>query len=142
MKRMCPPNYHHSGFVATYALGHIMFPSSQTLHHVPKCMSCHKAIVVITGRANCHDYMYITLILLLWDLSTHCVVDSWITSDHLQKYRLMKNQLLALKLNENVVGMNRKYLMSIEKFISIKTKAKSIAFTGNTPPTETSHVKT
>ena len=22
-----------------------------TLHHVPKCMSCHKAIVVITGRA-------------------------------------------------------------------------------------------
>ena len=54
----------------------------------------------------------------------------------------MKNQLLALKLNENVVGMNRKYLMSIEKFISIKTKAKSIAFTGNTPPTEKSRVKT
>ena len=33
---------------------------------VPKCMSCHKAIVVITGRAHCfHDYIYITLILLL-----------------------------------------------------------------------------
>ena len=33
--------------------------------HVPKCMSCHKAIVVITGRAHCfHDYIYITLILL------------------------------------------------------------------------------
>ena len=30
------------------------------LHHVPKCMSCHKAIVVITGRAHCfHDYIYI-----------------------------------------------------------------------------------
>ena len=37
-----------------------------TVHHVPKCMSCHKAIVVINGRAHCfHDYIYITLILLL-----------------------------------------------------------------------------
>ena len=36
------------------------------VHHVPKCMSCHKAIMVITGRAHCfHDYIYITLILLL-----------------------------------------------------------------------------
>ena len=47
-----------------------------TVHHVPKCMSCHKAIVVITGRAHCfHDYIYVTLILFLWDLSTLCVVD-------------------------------------------------------------------
>ena len=31
-----------------------------TVHRVPKCMSCHKAIVVITGRAHCfHDYIYI-----------------------------------------------------------------------------------
>ena len=37
-----------------------------SIHHVPKCMSCHKAIVVITGRAHCfHDNIYITLILLL-----------------------------------------------------------------------------
>ena len=29
-----------------------------------KCMSCHKAIVVITGRVHCfHDNMYIMLIL-------------------------------------------------------------------------------
>ena len=48
-----------------------------TVHHVPKWMSCHKAIVVITGRANYfHDYIYITLILLLWDWSTFCVVDN------------------------------------------------------------------
>ena len=46
------------------------------LHHVSKCMSCHKAIVVITGRANCfHDCIYIMPILLLPDLSTLCVVD-------------------------------------------------------------------
>ena len=63
MKTMCPPSYHHNGFVATHALG-------------PKCMSCHKAIVVITRRAHCfHGYIYVTLILFLWDLSTLCVVD-------------------------------------------------------------------
>ena len=46
MKTMWPPGYHHIGFVASY--------------HVPKCMSFHKAIVVITGRAHCfHDYIYI-----------------------------------------------------------------------------------
>ena len=45
MKTMCPPGYHHNGFVAV---------------HGPKCMSCHKAIVVITGRAHSfHDYIYI-----------------------------------------------------------------------------------
>ena len=33
---------------------------ASTVHHVPKCMSCHKAIVVIIGRAHCfHDYIYI-----------------------------------------------------------------------------------
>ena len=31
-----------------------------TVHHVRKCMSCHKAIAVITGRAHCfHDCRYI-----------------------------------------------------------------------------------
>ena len=43
MKTMCPPGYHHNGFTT-----------------MPKCMSCHKAIVVITGRAHCfNDYIYI-----------------------------------------------------------------------------------
>ena len=47
-----------------------------TVHHVPKCMSCHKDIVVITERAHCfHDYIYITPILLLYNLSSLCVVD-------------------------------------------------------------------
>ena len=71
MKTMCLPGYHHNGFMATHALGHMMSGSSctsctSTVHHVPKCMSCHKAIVVITGRAHCfHDCIYIALILLL-----------------------------------------------------------------------------
>ena len=25
MKAMCPPGYHHTGFVATHALGHMMY---------------------------------------------------------------------------------------------------------------------
>ena len=25
MKTMCPPGYHHNGFVATHALGHMMW---------------------------------------------------------------------------------------------------------------------
>ena len=49
MKTMCPPGYHHNGFVATHALGHMMY-----------------IVFMIT---------YITLILLMWDLSTLCVVD-------------------------------------------------------------------
>ena len=37
-----------------------------TVHHVPKCMSCHKAIVVITGRAHCfHDRIYVMYIIIL-----------------------------------------------------------------------------
>ena len=44
---------------------------------MPKRMCCHKAILVITGRAHCfHDCIYITLILLLWSLSALCVVNS------------------------------------------------------------------
>ena len=53
MKTMCPPGYHRNGFVATHAVGHMMYGC------VPKCMSYHKAIVVITGRAHCfYDYIY------------------------------------------------------------------------------------
>ena len=28
MKAMCPPGYHHNGFVATHALGHMMYGST------------------------------------------------------------------------------------------------------------------
>ena len=40
--------------------------SSCIVYHVPKCMGYHKAIFMMTGRANCfHDYIYITVISLL-----------------------------------------------------------------------------
>ena len=52
-----------------------------TVHHVLKCMSCNKAIVVITRRANCfHDCIYITPICFceIWAI---CLM--WISYDHL-----------------------------------------------------------
>ena len=53
MATMCPVSYHHNCCVATHALGHTW------AHYVLKCMSCHKAIVVITRRAYCfHDCIY------------------------------------------------------------------------------------
>ena len=59
MKTMCLSGYHHNGFVETHTLGHMM---CTMLLHVPKCMSCHEAIVVINGRAHYfHDCIYITL---------------------------------------------------------------------------------
>ena len=29
MKTMCPPGYHHNGFVVTHALGHMMYNDIQ-----------------------------------------------------------------------------------------------------------------
>ena len=61
---MCPRGYHNSS-VANYILEHMM-DGCNIVHHVPKCMSYQKAIVVITGKAHCfHDCIYITLVLLL-----------------------------------------------------------------------------
>ena len=37
-----------------YIWGHDARLRDVTEHHVPKCMSCHKTIVVITGRARTH----------------------------------------------------------------------------------------
>ena len=39
-KTMCPPGYHHNGFVATHALGHMMYGSIRTscaqVHELPQ----------------------------------------------------------------------------------------------------------
>ena len=49
MKTMCPPGHHHNGFVATDALGHMMYGCAQ----VPKCMSC--AQVHELPQSHCGD---------------------------------------------------------------------------------------
>ena len=58
MKTVCFPRYPCSA---------ISPPLSA--YDVSKCVSCHKAIVVVTRRAHCfHDYIYIMPILLLCTL--------------------------------------------------------------------------
>ena len=56
MKTMCPPGYHHNGFVATHALGHMM--NGYTLLVPMNQRVLNKQSKVIT-------YIYITLIFLL-----------------------------------------------------------------------------
>ena len=76
MKTMSPLDYHHIDFVAT----HSKLRSCAQVHE----RSCHKATVVITERTHCfHDSIFITPILLLWNLSTLCVCVFWITYNHL-----------------------------------------------------------
>ena len=75
-KTMCPPGYHHNGLVATHA------------HLVPKCMSCHKAIVVITGRAHCfHDYIYIYIYMYIY-IYIYIYI-----SEHNQMHKTMETEL-------------------------------------------------
>ena len=51
--------------ITTMALWQLMHLGT-SVHHVPKGMSCNKAIVVISGKVHCfHDYIYIMPILLL-----------------------------------------------------------------------------
>ena len=88
-KTMCPPGYHDNSCVGNHALGHMMY-ACNIVYHVPKCMSYHKSIVVITGRAHCfHDCIYITPVLLLSDLSTVCrgsLMTTYIIYTHIDRF--------------------------------------------------------
>ena len=49
--------YIHFLYIYVYAIMKTMCPPCyQTVHHVTKCMSCHRAIVMITGRAHYFHY--------------------------------------------------------------------------------------
>ena len=69
MKTMCPPGYHYDGFLAAHALGHMM-NNVPTVHHVPKCIICHR-VIVVTARAHWfHDcmnlFMYICIYIYIY----------------------------------------------------------------------------
>ena len=64
---MCPPGYHDNSFIATHALGHMMYG----------CMSCHKDFVVLTGRGHCfHDYIYVCIYISF--NTFHCLFNSFL----------------------------------------------------------------
>ena len=66
MKAMCPLGCQHSGNSCIWAHEVLFIMDMITIHHVPKCMSGHKAIAVTIGREHSfHDYIYIMLILYL-----------------------------------------------------------------------------
>ena len=50
--------YDHLYYVVEHSLVH-WYQQCVTIHHVLKCMSCYKAIVVKTGRAHCFHDKYI-----------------------------------------------------------------------------------
>ena len=59
-------------YIYIYTLVHC-YQQCVTVHHVPKCMSCHKAILVITGRTHClHDYTYI--LCLSWSCEKNRII--------------------------------------------------------------------
>ena len=46
------------------------------IHYVPKCMSCHKAIVVMIGRAHCfHAYIYMYIYMYTYSILYKKVVE-------------------------------------------------------------------
>ena len=45
MKSMCPPGYHHNGFVATHTLGHMMYG--------------YTLLVPVNGANGIYIYIYI-----------------------------------------------------------------------------------
>ena len=75
MKTMCPPGYHHNDFVATHALGHMMYgytllvPMNQGVLNKQSKERNIIAYTYITLICYAHIYIimitYITLILLL-----------------------------------------------------------------------------
>ena len=84
-----------------------------TVHYVPKCMNCHKAIVVITRREKCvhyHDYIYITPNMLLWDLSTPCVVDllSQLIYKIIKYIYFLSNEVTDKQYIYNIYWQNKK----------------------------------
>ena len=58
----------HTKCLACWALSSLV-SAILTVHYVSECISCHKTLVVITG------WMYITFILLLWNLTSLCDVN-------------------------------------------------------------------
>ena len=60
--------------ICSYIYAHIyimlIYYAHVNVHHVPKCMSCHKVTVVITGRAHCfHDCIYVYIYINIISIS-------------------------------------------------------------------------
>ena len=62
METMCPPGYHHNGFVETHALGHMMYGSYAHLASVRFEHSvCHESLMTTT-----YIYIYIYIYICMY----------------------------------------------------------------------------
>ena len=63
LKTMCPPSYHHNGFVATHALGHMMSlgTSCAQVHELPQshCGDNREGTPMITSTQKLHTHDYL-----------------------------------------------------------------------------------
>ena len=61
MKTICPPGYHHDGFVATHALGDMMYIHTRTHHtHIYICIYiCIYIYIYIYIYIHIYIYIYI-----------------------------------------------------------------------------------
>ena len=131
MKTMCPSGYHHNGFVATHALGHMM-NNGATAHHVPKCIICHIATVV-AGRAHCfHDCIYFEYIFAyIWMFSSRRSNDL-INKVHERSLRLITNdenssfETLLQNINDITVHQRNLQILMTEVYKIIKGEAPAI----------------
>ena len=84
---------------------------AQTVHHVPKCMSCHKAIVFMITYILCSSCFC-----EIWAL---CV--SWITYDHLYTY-ILYTYLFPLSFSYFIILLASKYLLMFSDFDALRSR--------------------
>ena len=94
---------------------------------MPKCISCHKAIVVIPGRAHCfHDFMYIYYTHLASVRFEHSLCHGSLMSTY-KPYRNPNNKPIYIKKQSNHPPNVLKQLPKcIAKIISDTSSSKDI----------------
>ena len=96
-----------------------------TIDHLPKCMSCHKAIAVITGTAHCfHDCKYITPILFLsrtWRPLILCYcVNIWYKNNNSKTYFSASiTNATAPLFKSNIIGVFQLRTLKLKLWILI-----------------------
>ena len=60
MKTICPPSYHYNGFVATHALGHMMYDYTLLVPMNQRVLKSHRYVYKYVYKS--HRYIYICLI--------------------------------------------------------------------------------
>ena len=81
MKTMCPPGYHHNGFVATHALGHITYGYTLMVPMNQRVLNKQSKEHNISG----HIYMYMYIYMInLFNFGIKTVVHIIIKYDQLK----------------------------------------------------------